>query len=129
MCGKKWGESAPGWGAMSEAVAEAFAYLNAGVRKNYRGAGDTASAARDRAARQAGITPAQADRLWKRWRTMASVDGDVYRALRNTYASLCDRNEAAADASRAERLRLKAERNETDKEHRAAPQGGGVARD
>lgn len=83
---------------MSAAVSEAFEYLNAGTRFQFRGAGDTASAARDRAAREAGISSAQAERLWKRWRTMASVDGDVYRALRNKYERLCERVENAADA-------------------------------
>ncbi len=83
---------------MSTAVSEAFELLNAGTRKHYRGAGDSPTAARDRAAREAGITPAQAERVWKRWRTMASVDGDVYRALRNRYGHLCAWIENAADA-------------------------------
>ena len=87
---------------MSIAVTEAFAYLNAGTRKHFRGAGDTATAARDRAAREAGISSAQAERLWKRWRSMASVDGDVYRALRNKYESLCERVESAAEAMEQE---------------------------
>lgn len=91
---------------MSTAVREAFELLNAGTRKNYRGAGDTPTAARDRAAREAGITPAQAERVWKRWRTMASVDGDVYRALRNRYGHLCAWIENAADAMERERREI-----------------------
>ncbi len=89
-----------GSNVMSIAVTEAFDFLNAGIRKHYRGSGDTPSAARERAAKDAGISPAQAERLWKRWRTMASVDGDVYRALRNKYESLCLRVENAAEAMR-----------------------------
>jgi hypothetical protein len=89
---------------MSTAVTEAFQYLNAGTKKHYRGAGDTATAARTRAAREAGITPAQAERLWKRWRNMASVDGDVYRLLRNRYESLCQAIEGKADALEARRV-------------------------
>jgi hypothetical protein len=89
---------------MSTAAAEAFQYLNAATKKEYRGWGDTASAARDRAARKAGITPAQGERLWKRWKTMASVDGDVYRALRNKYEALCEVTELAADKLEARRL-------------------------
>ena len=92
MWGKRRDGSGPKRGAdiMSIAVAEAFRFLNAGTRKHYRGWGDTATAARERAAREAGISPSQAERVWKRWKTMASVDGDVYRALRNAYAHLCE---------------------------------------
>nr|DAH84794.1 MAG TPA: hypothetical protein [Caudoviricetes sp.] len=90
----------------SIAATEAFQYLNAGVRKHYRGAGDTPTAARDRAAREAGISPAQAERLWKRWRFMASVDGDVYRSLRNRYEHLCSWIENAADQMERERREI-----------------------
>lgn len=107
---------------MSMAVDEAFKYLNAGTRKHFRGAGDTASAARDRAAREAGISPAQAERIWKRWKTMASVDGDVYRALRNKYESLCARVENAAEAMEQERREIE-EINETTGSHRPMAEG------
>lgn len=132
MGDKRRGGNAPSWGShMSTAAAEAFSFLNAAVRHHYRGSGDTASAARDRAAHEAGITPAQAERLWKRWRQMASVDGDVYRALRNKYEALIQRNEDAADAHRAERMRLQAYRggHETDEKRRAALERVGTARD
>ncbi|WP_287323747.1 hypothetical protein [Mesorhizobium sp.] len=86
----------------SLAAMEAFNLLNAGTRKHYRGGGDTPTAARDRAAKEAGITPAQAERVWKRWKTMASVDGDVYRRLRNRYGYLCSWIEKAADAMERE---------------------------
>ena len=95
----------------SIAAAEAFNFLNAGTKQHYRGAGDTATAARERAAREAGITPAQAERVWKRWRSMTSIDGDVYRALRNRYQALCKHHEEAADALRAERLALRKNNN------------------
>ncbi len=87
---------------MSTAVSEAFDYLNALQKKEYRGWGDTASAARDRVARKAGITPAQAERVWKRWQSMKTVNGDVYRALRNAYEAACTRIEAKADAMERE---------------------------
>lgn len=109
----------------SVAAAEAFSFLNAGTKQHYRGAGDTATAARERAAREAGITPAQAERVWKRWRSMTSIDGDVYRALRNKYAALCERNEEAADAYRAERLALR--KNNDAVVQGPAPAGVGMA--
>lgn len=102
----------------SIAATEAFQYLNAGVRKHYRGAGDTPTAARDRAAREAGISPAQAERIWKRWRNMASVDGDVYRSLRNRYEALCSRIENTAARIEAEAQEIE-EANEAQRSHRA----------
>lgn len=109
----------------SIAATEAYGYLNAGVRKHYRGGGDTPTAARERAAREAGISSAQAERLWKRWRTMGSVDGDVYRCLRNTYGHLCTWLEDAADAMERERREIE----ETDAiDQSPSPSGGGVAR-
>jgi hypothetical protein len=105
MSEPKRGESAPKRGeSMSTSVAaqEAFELLNAGTRKEYRGWGDTRTAARDRAARKAGVTPAQAERVWKHWHTMKSVNGDVYRALRNAYGSLCTLVETKADAMERE---------------------------
>jgi hypothetical protein len=89
---------------MSTATVEAFEYLNALTREYNRGWGDTHTAARDRVAKDAGISPAQAERLWKRWQRMSSVDGDVYRGLRNLYETVCERTEAAADALEARRL-------------------------
>lgn len=94
------GKSAPKQGesmSTSEAAHEAFELLNAATRKEYRGWGDTQTAARDRAARKAGVTSSQAERLWKHWKTMKHPNGDVYRSLRNTYGHLCSWIENAAD--------------------------------
>lgn len=112
-----------GSNVMSIAASEAFEFLNAGIKKHYRGWGDTPTAARDRAAKDAGITAAQAERLWKRWKTMASMDGDVYRALRNKYAHLCARIEHAADAMEQERREIE-ETNAVDQS--PAPTGAGM---
>jgi hypothetical protein len=105
-----------GISVMSTAAMEAFNFLNRLTQREYRGWGDTATAARERAARNAGITPAQAERVWKRWQRMASIDGDVYRALRNKYEEMCEANERAASAYRAERLQLR-NKNAVDQEH------------
>lgn len=91
---------------MSTAAQEAFSYLNELQKVEYRGWGDTATAARDRVARKAGITPAQAERVWKRWQSMRTVNGDVYRALRNAYEAACIKieNTAAAIEREAEQI-------------------------
>lgn len=114
-----------GSNVMSIAASEAFYCLNAGTKKHYRGAGDTPTAARERAAREAGVTPAQAERLWKRWRTMGSVDGDVYRRLRNTYGHLCSWIENAADTMERETRGIE-EANAVYRGH--SPVGEGMAR-
>jgi len=93
---------------MSTAAQEAFSYLNELQKVEYRGWGDTATAARDRVARKAGITPAQAERVWKRWQSMKTVNGDVYRALRNAYEAACIKIENAAAAMEREAQEIEA---------------------
>lgn len=88
----------------SIAAGEAFQLLNAGAKMHWRGYGDTKTAARDRAAEEAGVTPAQAERLWKNWQTMKYPNGDVYRLLRNQYGHLCAWIEDKADAMESRRL-------------------------
>lgn len=68
---------------------ESFQLLNAGAKQHWRGQGDTWTAARDRAAEEAGVTPVQAERLQKNWKSMKIPNGDVYRLLRNKYGHLC----------------------------------------
>jgi hypothetical protein len=112
--------------SMSSSVAakEAFDCLNAGMKREFRGWGDTRTAARDRAAQEAGVTPAQGTRLWKNWQTMASVDGDVYRLLKLKYGHLCAWVENAADAMERERREIEG-KNATDQSHPSV--GGRVA--
>jgi hypothetical protein len=95
----------------SVCAAESFQLLNAGAKALWRGQGDTWTAARDRAAKEAGVTPAQAERLQKNWRTMKFPNGDVYRLLRNKYGHLCSWIEASADRMEAERITLKQDRS------------------
>jgi hypothetical protein len=112
--------------AMSNSIAaeEAFQFLNAGTRRFYRGQGDTPTAARDRAAVEAGITPAQGERVWKRWRSMKSPNGDVYRSLRNAYGHLCQAIEDKAAAMEREAQQIE-ENNAAQGSH--SPAGEGVA--
>lgn len=93
---------------------ESFHLLNAGAKAVWRGQGDTWTAARDRAAEEAGVTPSQAERLQKNWKTMKFPNGDVYRLLRNKYGHLCAWIEK--DAERLERVAREIEEaNATDK--------------
>lgn len=96
---------------MSTAVTEASFYLNELTRIHHRGRGDTLSAARDRAARFAGVERTYAKRIWDRWQSMTDVSGEAYRKLRLAYERACEKHEAAAAAYRAERLKIEAEHN------------------
>lgn len=113
--------------AMSTSIcaAESFDLLNAGARSVWRGQGDTWTAARDRAAKEAGVTPSQAERLQKNWRTMKFPNGDVYRALLikyghllPTYDRLCSYIENKADVIDREAQGIE-EANEAQRSHRA----------
>lgn len=112
---------------MSSAANEAFAFLNALTQRSFRGWGDTVTAARDRAAKQAGVSPAQAERVWKRWHSMKTVNGDVYRALRNAYEAACLANETAADRDEAALLAMRTS-NAVDQKPVAAGQSENPAR-
>lgn len=114
---------------MSTAVQQSAEYLVALARLYHRGHGDTWSAARDRAAKAAGVEPSYAKRIWDRWRTMRDVSGEAYIKLRKAYEELCERNDAAARAYRAERMRLQAERHEIDKEPTSSGLGAPASRD
>jgi len=106
---------------MSNAVAEAHFYLNELSRQLHRGHGDTLGAARDRAARVAGIDRSYAKRIWDRWQTMNDVSGEAYRRLRTAYEQACERHEAAAAEYRHQRLILEASHAVTE-----SPDFGGV---
>ena len=76
--------------------------------ESHRGPTDTWTAARDRVAAKAGIEPSMAKRIWQRWRTMTDVSGDTLLKLMLAYDDRSQRNYAAADDYRAERLTLRA---------------------
>lgn len=106
---------------MNNAVTEANFYLNELARLLHRGQGDTLGAARDRAARVAGIERSYAKRIWDRWQTMNDVSGEAYRRLRQAYEQVCERHEAAAAEYRHQRLILEATHAVTE-----SPDFGGV---
>lgn len=94
----------------------------------HRGRHDTWTAARDRAAKDAGVTASIAKRIWQRWQEMNDVGGDALLRLMLAYEDACQRNEEAVAAYRAERLKLKAERNAVDTERARESVGTDSAR-
>lgn len=89
------------------AVQTAYQRLEALMKVHHRGPRDTWGAARDRAAKSAGIEPTYAKRLWNRWQTMKDVSGGVLLALQEAYDAQCIHNEAmtALHRQRAEEIR------------------------
>ena len=98
-------------------------WLESLAQAAYRGRHDTWTAARDRAAKKAGVELPMAERIWKRWKTMNDVGGETVLKLMLAYEDLCRRNEEAAAADRAERLELR-KSNEVDR--KPAPAGMGA---
>lgn len=96
-----------GGGVMSTALGEASFYLNELTKMHHRGRGDTLTAARDRAAKGAGVPRTYAKRIWDRLDSMKDVSGEAYLKLRIAYEASCERHEAKAAEYRAERRELR----------------------
>lgn len=77
-------------------------------KAEYKGLGDTREAARYRVARRTGVSESYLKRLRYRYEEMTDVAGSAYRALMLAYSDMCQRNNAAAEDYRAERLTLRA---------------------
>ncbi|RWG24588.1 MAG: hypothetical protein EOQ60_32105 [Mesorhizobium sp.] len=91
----------------TEALSNARSFLEALHDAEFRGRKDTDGAARYRLATRLGIKENYLFRLQYRAEEMKDVAGEVYRRLRLAYEDMCERNERAADASRAQRLGLR----------------------
>jgi hypothetical protein len=88
-------------------VIETRSMLEALTIASHRGPRDTWTAARDRTARQIGVKPSYAARVWHRWETMKDVSGDAYRSIRAAYDAQClhNENKVAEHRNRAEEIR------------------------
>lgn len=96
-------------------------------KAEYKGLGDTREAARYRVSRRTGIPESYLKRLRYRTSEMTDVAGSIYRALMLAYEDMCQRNNAAADRLKAERLTLRAN-HETSTEPAETGMGVGPAR-
>ena len=95
----------------------------------HRGRHDTWSAARDRAAKDAGIETTIAKRIWQRWEDMKDVSGSALLGLMVAYEDACRRNDDAIEAYRAERLKLKAQRHAVHQQRDREDVGADASRD
>lgn len=94
-----------------------------------KGRHDTWGASRDRAARRSKIPLTIAKRIWQRWRDMNDVGGDALLKLMLAYEEACQKQEAAIEAYRSERLKLKAERHAVGNRPAGSSLGTDAARD
>jgi hypothetical protein len=91
----------------TEALNDARSFLEALHDAEFRGRRDTDGAARYRLANRLGLKENYLFRLQYRAGEMKDVAGEVYRRLRLAYDEMCERNEQAAAAYRAERLGMR----------------------
>ena len=96
------------------ALAEAVQWNEKLLDAEFQGRGDKDYLARFRLAQRIGVKESYLFRLQYKTEEMRDVAGSVYRALMLAYRDLCARNEEAADAYRAERKALEAERHEAN---------------
>lgn len=113
---KSFGESE----MSTQALSDAKSWLDVLHDAEYRGRKDTDGAARYRLASRLGVKENYLYRLQYRAEEMKDVAGEVYRLLKLAYDGLCERNETAADAYRAERLAMGSKQDATINEKPAA---------
>jgi hypothetical protein len=111
------------------ALGQAIGWAEALHDAEFRGRKDTDGAARLRLAEKLGVKENYLFRLQYRAQEMKDVAGEVYRRLQIAYESLCEANEKAADAYKAERLQLKAKRNAISRKPASAGVGMDAPRD
>lgn len=86
-------DKSSGTRSMTTAAAKSRRMLEALVIAHHRGPTDTWTAARDRAAKAAGIERSYAARLWSRWQDMKDVSGEALIRLSAAYVALCEASE------------------------------------
>jgi hypothetical protein len=96
------------------ALSEAKDWHDRLMDAEFKGRGDREKAVRGRLSKRTGIPESYLFRLQYKVREMTDVAGSAYRALMLAHDELCARNEEAADAMRAERKKLEAERHEAN---------------
>lgn len=112
----------------TQALSDAKTWLEILHDAEFRGRKDTDGAARYRLASRLGVKENYLFRLQYRAAEMKDVAGEVYRRLGMAYADMCKRNEEAADAYQAERLRLR-KNNAVDQKPAQAGMGMDAPRD
>lgn len=109
------------------ALSEAKGWYDRLMNLEFKGRGDREKSVRGRLAKRTGIPESYLYRLQYKFTEMKEVAGSAYRALMIDYHNLCERNEAAADRYRNERLGLRGHHEAADQELNEAVMGAIVA--
>jgi hypothetical protein len=112
----------------SIALIEAKGWADDLMNREFKGRGDKEYLVRYRLAKRIGISESALFRLQYKTRDMKEVAGSVYRALMLAYNEACEKNEAAADRYREERLGIRGQHEATDKEPAPATLGMATAK-
>ena len=110
----------------SIALSEAKFYADTLMDKEFKGRGDREKSVRYRVAKNIGVPESYLYRLQYKTRDMKDVAGEVYRRLKLAYDTACEKNEAAADRYKNERLGTRGH-HETADEKRASARVGVAA--
>lgn len=112
-------------------VDETRFYLNELVKREFCGAGDTISAARDRVMITLGLSVSYGATLWNKSQGLSDVQGEVYRVLRLNYALAVEREGTINEMQRRHLAFVRAEsaRRATDQKPVSAGLGKTAARD
>lgn len=114
MKGKTFGKSAKSNGESemsTTALIEGKQFYDRLMDAEYRGRKDRNGSARGRLASLLGVNENKLLRLEYKFEEMRDIGGEFYRRLKLAHDAICEGNEEAAAAMKAERLELKAKRN------------------
>jgi hypothetical protein len=111
------------------ALLEGRKYYDKLMDAEYRGRKDRNGSARGRLADLLMVSETKLLRLEYKIEEMRDIGGELYRRLKLGYEAICEGNEQAAEAMRAERLKLKAVRDAVHKRRAVARVGSDPARD
>lgn len=111
------------------ALIEGRKYYEKLMDAEHRGRKDRNGSARSRLADFLMVNENKLLRLEYKFEEMRDIGGEFYRRLKLGYQAICEGNEQAAEAMRAERLKLKAERNAVDQKRGGPRMGSGPALD
>lgn len=98
------------------ALTEAKGWFDRLMNLEFKGRGDREKSVRGRLSKRTGIPESYLYRLQYKTTEMKDVAGSAYRALMLAYHNICEKNEAAADRYRDERLRLRGPHETTGEE-------------
>lgn len=121
----RFGKKKPEDEVASTALKQSIGWLDELMKHEFAGRGDKEYLVRHRISENCGVPERYLYRLQYQAREMKDVAGEYYRRLMIYYDSICEKNEAAADSYRTERMGMRGHHEETDKE----PASAGVGMD